>query len=215
MDRTDAGYDAALIPLNHHLTTHGDTMTARLGTTVHSRRIRVTLAAFTTVVISGIGGCAAHQATRSSALAKPTQTTSAAVPQTTGGSETTGAAAACGLVSAADVSSTIGEPMIQAGGEAADCTYTNADHSKQLLVHEFLDHTNMDNLIQQFESSSEHVTGLGDDAFWNGTIDMMFVRNGGQGFTITSPSLGAKTPTDRDAPKAAMIALATTALSNL
>lgn len=73
----------------------------------------------------------------------------------------------------------------------------------------------MNNLIQQLDSSSEHVNGLGDDAFWNGTIDTMFVRTGNIGFTITSTSLGAKTPTDPDAPKAAMAALATTALSNL
>jgi hypothetical protein len=51
--------------------------------------------------------------------------------------------------------------------------------------------------------------------FWNGTIDTMFVRKGNLGFTITSTTLGAKTPTDPDAPKAAMVALATTALPNL
>jgi hypothetical protein len=80
------------------------------------------------------------------------------------------------------------------------------------MVQEFLDQTNM---IQQLESSSEHVNGLGDDAFWIGTIDTMFVRTGTHGFTITSTSLSAKTPTDPDAPKAVMVALATTALSNL
>lgn len=109
----------------------------------------------------------------------------------------------------------MGEPMTQPGGGAADCIYTaTADQGHQFLVHEFLDQTNMNNLIQQLESSSEHVDGLGDDAFWNGTIDTMFVRTGTRGFTITSTSLGAKTPTDPDAPKPAMVDLATTALSN-
>ena len=72
----------------------------------------------------------------------------------------------------------------------------------------------MNNIIQQFESSREHITGLGVDAFWNGTIDTMFVRTATRGFTITSTSLGAKTPADRDAPKPAMVNLAMTALSN-
>jgi len=125
------------------------------------------------------------------------------------------AATACRLVPVSDVTTAMGEPKTQPGGAAADCIYAaTADQGHQLLVHEFLDQTNMNNLIQQLESSSEHVNGLGDDAFWNGTIDTMFVRTGTRGFTITSTSLGAKTPTDPDAPKAAMVNLATTALSN-
>ena len=125
-----------------------------------------------------------------------------------------GAATACSLVTVAAVSTAIGEPMSQVGGAASDCSYSNADHSQQLLVHVFLDQTNMNNTVQQLESSSEHVDGLGDDAFWNGTIDMLFVRKGERGFTINSASLGAKTPDDRDAPKNAMVTLATAAFSN-
>jgi hypothetical protein len=160
---------------------------------------------------TAIGGCATHSAARPSSSTKPPQTNAAAAS----GRATGGDAAACNLVTAADVSTAIGGPMTQLGGEAADCAYANTDHSQQLMVHAFLDQTNMNNLIQQLESTSEHVNGLGDDAFWNGTIDTIFVRKGNRGFTITSTTLGAQTPTNPDAPKAAMVTLATTALSNL
>jgi hypothetical protein len=126
-----------------------------------------------------------------------------------------GDAGACRLVTVADATAAMGEPMTQSGGTAADCIYAaTADQGQQLLVHEFLDQTNMNNLMQQLESSSEHVDGLGDDAFWNGTIDTMFVRTGTRGFTITSTSLGAKTPTDPDGAKASLVSLASTALSS-
>jgi hypothetical protein len=117
-------------------------------------------------------------------------------------------------VTAADASTTIGEPMTQTASSAADCVYAGADQSQQLQIHEFVnDPTNMNNMINQLESGSEHVAGLGDDAFWNGTIDTVLVRKGGNAFTIVSPSLGAKTPADPDAPKAGMVALATSALA--
>ena len=126
-----------------------------------------------------------------------------------------GAVGACSLVTVSDVTTAMSEPMTQPGGTAADCIYAaTADQGQQLLVHEFLDQTNMNNIIQQLESSREHTDGLGVDAFWNGTIDTMFVRTATRGFTITSTSLGAKTPADRDAPKPAMVNLAMTALSN-
>ena len=167
------------------------------------------------VVVGAAGGCSSHS-TPSAARSQPARTTPA---QTTPAAATSqppagGDASACTLVTADAVSTAVGEPMTQTGGEASDCAYANADQSQQLLVHEFPDQTNMNNLIQQLESSSEHVPGLGDDAFWNGTIDVMFVRKGDRGFTISSASLGAKTPSDPDAPKLAMVQLATAALAN-
>ncbi len=145
------------------------------------------------------------------AQATPAQTTpAAATSQPPGG----GDASACALVTADAVSTAVGEPMTQTGGEASDCVYANADQSQQFQVHVFLDQTNMNTVIQQLESSSEHVPGLGDDAFWNGTIDIMFVRKGDRGFTLSSASLGAKTPSEPDRPKLAMVQLATAALAN-
>ena len=126
-----------------------------------------------------------------------------------------GAGGSCRLATVSDVTTVMGQAMTQSGGTAADCIYAApTDPGQQLLVHEFLDQTNMSNFVNQLEPGSEHVDGLGDDAFWNGTIDTVFVRTGSRGFTITSTSLGAKTPNDPDAAKAAMVNLATMALSN-
>ncbi len=189
-------------------------MTTRPALPHHSRSRHHLIFAVSAVALvsAAVGGCANHAAARPSSLSGSTRTSSAADSgQTTGSGGT-----ACTLVTAADVTTAMGEPMTQLGGTAADCIYAaSADHSQQLMVHEFLDQTNMTNTIQQLESSSEHVDGLGDDAFWNGTIDTMLVRTGSRGFTITSTSLGAKTPTDPDAPKAALVDLATSALSHL
>jgi hypothetical protein len=163
------------------------------------------------VVITGIGGCSAGSEAQRPSPTRPPQTGSAT---TSGQAAVSDTGTACNLVTAADASTTFGEPMTQTAASVADCVYASADQSQQLQLHEFVnDQTNMNNTIQQLESTSEHVTGLGDDAFWNGTIDTMFVRKGDRAFTIVSPSLGAKTPADRDAPKAAIVALATSALS--
>lgn len=162
------------------------------------------------LLLAGCSSTPSDPTTPAPGTAPSSRSTSAASPS--GGSS---AVSACRLVSVSDVTTAMGEPMTQLGDDGADCIYAaTADQSNQLLVHEFLDQTNMNNLIQQLESSSEHVDGLGDDAFWNGHIDTMFVRTGARGFTITSTSLGAKTPTDPDAAKPAMVNLATTALSN-
>ncbi len=162
------------------------------------------------LLLAGCSGTPSDPTNAAAGTASSSRSTSAASPAG-GGS----AVSACRLVTVSDATTAMGEPMTQSGGTAADCIYAaTADQGQQLLVHEFLDQTNMNNVIQQLESSSEHVDGLGDDAFWNGTIDTMFVRTGTRGFTITSTSLGAKTPTDPDAPKPAMVNLATTALSN-
>ncbi len=162
------------------------------------------------LLLAGCRSTPFHSTTPAPGTAPPSRSTSAASPS--GGRS---AVSTCRLVPVSDVTTAMGEPITQPGGGAALCIYAaTADQGHQLLVHEFLDQTNMDNLIQQLESSSEHVDGLGDDAFWNGTIDTMFVRTGTRGFTITSTGLGAKTPTDPDAPKPAMLNLTTTALSN-
>jgi hypothetical protein len=59
----------------------------------------------------------------------------------------------------------------------------------------------------QLESSSEHIDGLGDDAFWNSTLDMVFVLKGDRAFSVTSPSL-ANLAGDPQASNPAMVGLA-------
>ncbi len=65
----------------------------------------------------------------------------------------------------------------------------------------------------QLESSSEHIDGLGDDAFWNATLGMVFVRNGDRAFAVTSPSL-ANLSADPQATNPVMVGLAKIVLRN-
>jgi hypothetical protein len=55
---------------------------------------------------------------------------------------------------------------------------------------------------------------LGGDAFWNSTLDMVFVRKGDRAFAVTSPSL-ANLAGDPQASKSAMINLAKIVLGKL
>ncbi|HEY3906383.1 MAG TPA: hypothetical protein VGM14_20905 [Streptosporangiaceae bacterium] len=60
------------------------------------------------------------------------------------------------------------------------------------------------------ESGGQHVTGLGDDAFWT-VAGNLFVQKGKRGFTITLPSLAL---TSRTAPPK-IVTLAAAALARL
>ena len=121
-------------------------------------------------------------------------------------------ASACQLLSEADVTTAMKQPMKVAGGAGgAICEYAaNADPSVILAVQTFASKADA-SLYTQVESSSEHVDGLGDDAFWNSTLDMVFVSKGDRGFAVTSPSLVNVTG-DPQASKAAMVQLATIVL---
>jgi hypothetical protein len=65
-------------------------------------------------------------------------------------------------------------------------------------------------VARQVESSGQHVTGLGDDAFWT-VAGNLFVQKGNRGFTITLPSLAL---TSRTAPPK-IVTLAAAALARL
>jgi hypothetical protein len=116
--------------------------------------------------------------------------------------------AACHLLSESDVTTAMKQPMKVVGGAgAAVCAYAaTADPSVLLAVQTF--ETQQDaSLYSSPEASSEHIDGLGDDAFWNSTLDMVFVKSGERSFAVTSPSLANLTG-DPQASKAAMVALA-------
>ena len=72
----------------------------------------------------------------------------------------------------------------------------------------------IDQRKQQLESASEHITGLGDDAFWNATIGEIFLQTGGEALIITLPSL-ANLTNQPDADKQRMIDLAKDAQARL
>ena len=63
------------------------------------------------------------------------------------------------------------------------------------------------------ESGSDHVDGLGDDAFFNKSAGMIFVRKGDRGFSFTVPSL-ANLTSDPAVTKANMITLGKAAAAN-
>jgi hypothetical protein len=57
-------------------------------------------------------------------------------------------------------------------------------------------------------AGSEHLDGLGDDAFWNATIGTVFVRKGTRAFSFSLPSFANLTD-DPAAVKSKMVTLAT------
>jgi hypothetical protein len=103
---------------------------------------------------------------------------------------------------------------ISGGAGSAICSYSaTADPSALLYVNTFANQADMATDLQ-VESSSDHIAGLGDDAFWNSTLDLVFVRSADRGFAVTSPSL-ANLASDPQVSKATIIGLAKMALKNL
>ena len=96
---------------------------------------------------------------------------------------------------------------VAGGAGSVICTYSAADDpSVVLAVQTFASRAEMAT-DTQIESSSEHIDGLGDDAFWNSTLDLVFVRKGDRAYAITSPSF-ANLVGDPQASKSAMVDLA-------
>jgi hypothetical protein len=117
-------------------------------------------------------------------------------------------ASACQWLSDSDVTTAMKQPMKVVGGAGdAICEYAaDADPSVLLAVQTFA--TRQDaSLYTSPEASSQHIDGLGDDAFWNSTLDMVYVRKGERSFAVTSPSLANLTG-DPQASEAAMVTLA-------
>jgi hypothetical protein len=122
----------------------------------------------------------------------------------------TASGSACGLVTVNEVTTATGKPM--AAGHGADdfCTFS-ATGDPSLVVYIQV-YANAESLAvaRNVESSGQHVTGLGDDAFWT-VAGNLFVQKGKRGFTITLPSLAL---TSRTAPPK-IVTLATAALARL
>lgn len=172
------------------------------------------------VLAAGLGGCKAQTALPPASAATPPVVTTtddpgatSAVPGAAGGASGPGSGDACSLVAVTDVTTAFGETMTQtSGGPAPFCSFGNADGTKQLITHVFVSRT--DAALTQvlgLEGSAEHLDGLGDDAFWEFPVGMIYVRQGDRSFTLTS-TLNVAQP---DGWKAAMVQLATSALANL
>ena len=176
-------------------------------------------AAIIAVAVLGAGSGCGPLAGPASPAAAPVPAVSGA-PPTPGGSGATGsdqgsasgALDACAIVTADDVSTAVGAAVKQtSAGPAPFCAYANADVTVQLIVHTYQDQASLEQTVLPLEPQSEHVDGLGDDAFYNATLGMIFVRKGDRSITLaTGPSAG-----DAGTRRAAMVQLATTAATKL
>ena len=161
------------------------------------------------VVVSGCGGGKSNVGNTGNGQVVPTAGVAATPVTAASSSNGSGSdASACHLVSEADVTAAMKRTMKVSGGAGgAICTYSATDDpSVVLAVQTFASRAEMAT-DTQIEPSSEHVDGLGDDAFWNSTLDMVFVRKGDRAYALTSPSL-ANLVSDPQASKSALVDLA-------
>ena len=181
----------------------------------HTARFVATRAFISTfVLVAVVSSCGGSTKTTSGTITTLTPKTSEVdqtSPTADNGSGTD--ASACQFLSESDVSAAMKQPMKVSGGAgAAICTYSaTADPSVLLAVQTFATRKDA-SLYESPEESSDHIDGLGDDAFWNSTLDTVFVRKGERSFALTSPSLANLTG-DPQASKTALVTLATIVLS--
>jgi hypothetical protein len=158
----------------------------------------------------------AADASRAPSPGSPSQATeaSSAPGSDVPASADAGSSSACRLMTAADVSTAVGQPMTQvdAGGPSA-CLYGSADQSEQVLISIFPDVATM-TAAADLNGANEQIEGLGDQAFWSGFSGTIFVRKGDRAFKINDPDLAIAHPSDPNVPKTAMTQLATIALKN-
>ncbi len=151
-----------------------------------------------------------------SAPTRSAQPTSASNPSSGSGtpaSDPSVAAAsgsACGLVTVSEVTTATGKPMAAGHGAGDFCTYSATGDPSLVVYIQVYANAETLAVARHVESSGQHVTGLGDDAFWT-VAGNLFVQKGTRGFTITLPSLAL---TGRTAPPR-IVTLATAALARL
>lgn len=119
----------------------------------------------------------------------------------------------CTIVTKDAVAAAAGFPIATASGAAGICYFQNTDKSKYLVVWQYATQDAMASVLQ-IEAGSEHIDGLGDDAFWSGAGGILFVRKGDHGLELQDPDFvfsPASDPTNRDL----MVTLARTALAGL
>jgi hypothetical protein len=119
---------------------------------------------------------------------------------------------ACTIVTHDDVATATGFAIATTSGTAGICYYQNADPSQYLVVQLFGSRADMASMTE-IEPGSEHIDGLGDDAFWAAVGGILFVRKGDHAaeFVDTGFSFGSGSTAARDA----MVTLARTALPKL
>jgi hypothetical protein len=172
------------------------------------------LAVAAVLLCASVAACSSTQSqtAKSAASAPATAPTQASsVPETPASIPSVAAhGSVCGLVTVSEVAAATGKSMGPGTNAGTICSYSaTADPSTVVYVQLYTDTQSM-GAAKATETGSEHLTGLGDDAFWTaaGTI---FVQKGTHGFTISTPSLALSSP---NAPTA-IITLANAALNRL
>lgn len=116
------------------------------------------------------------------------------------------AGSACSLVTLDEVTTAAGQPMMMSGDAGSICTFSaTAEASFVIAVQSYPDLQSM-RPMKQLEAGSEHLPGLGDDAFWaNGIV---FVQKGSRALAITAANV-----VNAAALKTGLVTLATAALA--
>jgi len=155
----------------------------------------------------------AAEASQAPSPAVPSEAASAAGSSAPASADT-GSASGCRLVTPADVSTAVGQPMTQVdAGTPTSCLYGSADQSEQVLISIFPDVATMTAAVD-LNAPTEQIDGLGDQAFWSALSGTIFVRKGDRAFKINDPDLAIAHTADPNVPKTAMTQLATIALKN-
>jgi hypothetical protein len=121
--------------------------------------------------------------------------------------------AACTIVTKDAVAQAVGFAINTVSGVDSICYFQNADLSKYAVIKLYANQADMAEMLQ-IEAGSEHIAGLGDDAFWVPVVGILFVRHGDHAMQI-SDSKGALTVGSDTSLKAALTTLARTALPKL
>jgi hypothetical protein len=182
--------------------------------TIPSARLSRPLSALTlgavALLCAGLTGCSGGPS------ATPARNAGAAGPSSGAGAPAPDASAAaangsaCGLVTVAEVRTATGKHMTPGRGAGDICSFAAVGDPSLIVYIQVYRGAESLGVVRQEVSSGQHVSGLGDDAFWT-VAGNLFVQKGSTGFTITLPSLALSS---RTAPPK-IVTLATAALTRL
>jgi hypothetical protein len=123
------------------------------------------------------------------------------------------ASPACALVTNDEVATAVGYSIATVNGAGGTCIYQNTDPSQYFAVQLF-DSQDAMSLYLSVEDTAQHVSGLGDDAFWSGTAGFLFVRSGTRAVLFLNQAW-VFTPDTDTAHRDSLVTLARAALPNL
>ena len=168
-------------------------------------------------ILAGCSGSAAATSpgasTRSAAPSIGAVGAATAPPAPSAPSEAAGGpVGACTILTNDAVGKATGFTVAGTSGTDSICFYQSADKSKYLSVKLDRSQADMASMLQ-IEAGSDHVAGLGDDAFWTGT-GLLFARKGDHAIELLDPDMAGVGPAG-DAFRDALVTLARSALPNV